>query len=84
MAPLALVQTASIAFMTGEITGHDGILAKWDGLKTGLGPWAVLATGVASFSLNLTSLQANKVTSPLTLSIMANIKQVRRLFPWEW
>lgn len=74
MAPLAFVQMAISAFFVGEV---DKVSANWGEITAGPALWVVLASGVGSFSLNFTSLQANKVTSPLTLSIMANVKQVR-------
>lgn len=76
MAPLALFQMACSAFAFGEVSD---LSSHWQELKEGSTLYAVLVAGIASFSLNLCSLQANKVTSPLTLSIMANVKQVRAL-----
>lgn len=73
MTPLALVQMIFCAFAFGEVSN---LYANWEVLKGGTALYVVALTGVGSFSLNLTSLQANKVTSPLTLSIMANLKQV--------
>jgi len=77
MAPLALVQCIILSFFTGEISS---IAARWD---TELSPFVninpflvVIASGLASFTLNISSLQANKLTSPLTLCIAANVKQV--------
>lgn len=73
MAPLALSQITLLAFASGEA---NDVYNDWGELKAGWALYVVAVTGVGSFSLNLCSLQANKVTSPLTLSIMANTKQV--------
>lgn len=73
MAPLACLQMTFFAFASGEVAR---LQSNWEELSKGWALWLVALTGVGSFSLNLCSLQANKVTSPLTLSIMANVKQV--------
>lgn len=73
MAPLALLQLAVMAIAFGEVTA---LMDKWEDLEGSTALYVVGITGLSSFSLNLLSFQANKVTSPLTLSIMANVKQV--------
>jgi hypothetical protein len=73
MAPLAAAQCLVLALCTGELAA---IFNSWEEVNT-RGVWTmVFSSGLASFTLNISSLIANKLTSPLTLCIAANVKQV--------
>jgi hypothetical protein len=64
MAPLALLQCVILSYLTGEINA----IASRSDLYTGYYPMTVvIMSGILSFSLNICSLMANKMTSPLTL-----------------
>jgi hypothetical protein len=73
MCPLALLQIGIVSLLSGEVSD---IIARSDELTKSGAFQVVLLSGITSFSLNLFSFQANKVTSPLTLTIAANVKQV--------
>mmetsp|Transcript_19254 Transcript_19254/g.27803 ORF Transcript_19254/g.27803 Transcript_19254/m.27803 type:complete len:350 (-) Transcript_19254:57-1106(-) len=72
MAPLAGVECLVMSYASGELTE---IVQRWSELVESRAIHLVLLTGVLAFFLNVLSFQANKVTSPLTLTISANAKQ---------
>lgn len=73
MAPLAAAQCFVLALAMGEMTA---IYQTWPQVNTREVWFMVFGSGAASFTLNVSSLIANKMTSPLTLCIAANVKQV--------
>ena len=73
MCPLALLQILFLSILTGEVSE---ISSRWAELARSAAPQVVLFSGILSFALNVSSFVANKVTSPLTLCIAANVKQV--------
>lgn len=73
MAPLAMIQCIALSYATGEI---NSIASRPELQSDYYCVMVVLSSGLLSFSLNICSLMANKLTSPLTLCIAANVKQV--------
>ncbi|OWZ08802.1 Drug/Metabolite Transporter, partial [Phytophthora megakarya] len=70
-APLSACWCLITMFLTGEV---DTIMNNWEVVPSA-SFWYIL-TGIISFMLNVTSFMANKVTSPVTLCVCGNMKQV--------
>ncbi|GMF26992.1 unnamed protein product [Phytophthora fragariaefolia] len=70
-APLSACWCLITMFLTGEV---DTIRNNWEVVPSA-SFWFIL-TGIISFMLNVTSFMANKVTSPVTLCVCGNMKQV--------
>ena len=73
MCPLAMIQIGVVSLLTGEV---QEIWDRRQELMAGPALQVVLLSGLLSFSLNVSSFIANRVTSALTLCIAANVKQV--------
>ncbi|GMF14616.1 unnamed protein product [Phytophthora lilii] len=70
-APLSACWCLVTMFLTGEV---ETIMNNWEVVPSA-SFWFIL-TGIISFMLNITSFMANKVTSPVTLCVCGNMKQV--------
>lgn len=70
-APLSAFWCLIAMVLSGE---WQILMNNWDHLPE-LSTW-YLVTGVISFLLNVTSFYANKVTSPVTLCVCGNMKQI--------
>jgi len=72
MSSFASFESFIWALFSGEV---ETLVAKWDDYSPGL-LGVVGLTGAIAFFLNLASFYVNKITSALTLTIVANVKQV--------
>ncbi|DBA02673.1 TPA: hypothetical protein N0F65_010498 [Lagenidium giganteum] len=70
-APLSALWCLVAMLFTDE---WSKLSANWEQLPT-LSTWYII-TGIVSFLLNVTSFQANKVTSAVTLCVCGNMKQI--------
>ncbi|CEG41866.1 drug metabolite transporter superfamily [Plasmopara halstedii] len=70
-APLSAFWCFIAMFLTGEA---NTLMDNWE-IVPSASFWFIL-TGMISFMLNVTSFMANKVTSPVTLTVCGNMKQV--------
>ncbi|CAH0517611.1 unnamed protein product [Peronospora belbahrii] len=70
-APMSACWCLVTMFLTGEV---KTIINNWETVPSA-SFWFIL-TGIISFVLNVTSFMANKVTSPVTLCVCGNMKQV--------
>ncbi|KAH7462660.1 hypothetical protein PRIC1_008017 [Phytophthora ramorum] len=70
-APLSACWCLITMFLTGEV---NTAMNNWEVVPSA-SFWFIL-TGIISFMLNVTSFMANKVTSPVTLCVCGNMKQV--------
>lgn len=58
----------------------SAMLAQWRELWAGYALWVVLFTGVANFIISVCTMQATKFATPLTVSVLGCLKQVRDRF----
>jgi drug/metabolite transporter (DMT)-like permease len=76
MTPFATAQCLLLSICSGELSRFQQQYALPQKVSFSYTMLFVLGSGVLAFSLNISSLMANKLTSPLTLCIAANVKQV--------
>jgi drug/metabolite transporter (DMT)-like permease len=76
LSPLATVVMFSFTILNGEMSRF---LQVYDEISFATYLW-VIVSGLLSFALNWTNFLANKKTSPLTMSVLGNLKQVVLVF----
>ena len=84
MSPLACIQSLAYAVTLGEtasLTTHLSQLSSQDQLSLS---GKLVVNGVLAFALNYVSFTANKKTSPLTMTVAANLKQCLSIVLGFW
>lgn len=65
---------ATFALLRGEVAGMVG---QWREILTGWAPHVIAVTGFVSFVMTVLSMHATTFATPLTVSVMGTLKQVR-------
>jgi drug/metabolite transporter (DMT)-like permease len=76
LSPLATIVMFSFALINGEVSTYCGV---WSDISITTYFW-IFVSGLISFALNWTNFLANMHTSPLTMSVLGNLKQVMLVF----
>jgi drug/metabolite transporter (DMT)-like permease len=76
LSPLSTLVMFSFAVINGEVSKFQNV---WTDIDITTYMWVVIS-GIISFGLNWSNFMANKKTSPLTMSVLGNLKQVVLVF----
>jgi drug/metabolite transporter (DMT)-like permease len=73
LSPYAFLQTMVLVYFSGE---WDGLMEKWDTMFE-LGVFvSIVGSGVLAWLMNVTNFFTNQKTSPITLTVGGNVKQI--------
>jgi Triose-phosphate Transporter family len=84
MSPLALVQSLVYSFLVGEQRDIFALISELSPATQTLLGAKLAANGTIAFLLNYISFTTNKKTSPLTMTVAANLKQCLSIILGVW
>lgn len=84
MSPLACVQSLAYAFLLGETAALRTVISRLPLWNRTILTFSLAVNGALAFGLNYTSFAANKKTSPLTMTVAANVKQCLSIVLGIW
>jgi Triose-phosphate Transporter family len=84
MSPLACLQSLLYAFLLGETNALITFLSKLSLHSLTVLSVKLGVNGILAFGLNYVSFTANKQTSPLTMTVAANLKQCLSIILGVW